>query len=208
MHPMAKRDYNRQDQFYQKAKAAGYRSRAAYKLIELDSAYHLFRAGMRVVDLGGWPGGWVQVARERVGEKGRIVAIDLVEIEPFGDPHTMTIQGDAADEQVLSETLLFLGGKADIVLSDMSPKLTGIREADIAGTAHCAELSFYLCGQLLAKGGSLVVKVFPSPDVDSLVAKGLRRSFQKVKRTSLDATRRSSDETYVICQGFSGEIPS
>lgn len=196
-------EYNRKDALYQKAKEEGYRSRAAYKLKELDSKYGLLKSGYKVLDLGAWPGGWMQVAQERVGAVGRIVGIDLVEIEDFGAENIKVVKGDARDEENLTKCTEFAGGPFNLVLSDMSPKLTGIREVDSAQTVACAELALFIAGKVLLKGGNLVMKVFKSNDTEVFV-KSLRPLFNKVARSELDSTRKTSNEFYLIALGFSG----
>jgi len=124
--------YERKDTFYKKAKREGYRARSAYKLIELNREFRLFRPGMRVVDLGAWPGGWVQVAAALVGQTGKVVGIDLVALEPFSFSQVTLLQGDATDPVQQEKMLVALGGSADIVLSDLAPKLSGIKEVDEA----------------------------------------------------------------------------
>src|SRR3954467_11345297 len=118
--------YERKDTFYKKAKREGYRARSAYKLIELNQEVHFLRPGMRVVDLGSWPGGWVQVAAEIVGRSGKVVGIDLVALEPLPFPQVTLLQGDATDPVQQERILASLGGLAEVLLSDMAPKLSGI----------------------------------------------------------------------------------
>ena len=155
-------DYNRKDHLYHKAKEEGFESRAAYKLIEIQQTYKVIPHGGHVLDVGAWPGGWTQVCLDIVGPKGAVTAIDLVPIESIGDPRCTCITGDARD---LEEILGHPGPCFDAVISDMSPKLTGIKEADQAGTVACAELALYVAQQLLKKGGSFVVKVFKGGQV-------------------------------------------
>lgn len=191
--------YDRKDLHYREAKAQGYRSRAALKLIELDDTYGILRSGLSVLDLGAWPGGWLQIAAERVGSAGRVVGIDLVAIDELSYPNVSLIQGDVRDDASISaikdanKRALF-----DVILSDMSPKLTGIREADIAGSVGCAELAAFVATQLLKPGGTLVIKVFKGGEVDTFVRE-IRKAFQKVIRSRLDTTRTSSNENYLIC---------
>jgi 23S rRNA (uridine2552-2'-O)-methyltransferase len=194
-------DYKRKDHLYQKAKDEGYRSRAAYKLKEIQAAYKIIQNGSRVLDVGAWPGGWVQVALGYVGECGSVTGIDLAELEPIDDPRVHLIHGDARDlETLLPDPTL----KFDCVISDMSPKLTGIREADQAGIVACAELALYVAERFLKKGGNLVVKVFKGNEVDAFV-KSARPMFNKLVRSELDATRNTSNEFYVIGLGFKGD---
>ncbi|MGH7769302.1 MAG: SAM-dependent methyltransferase, partial [Candidatus Binatia bacterium] len=124
--------YQPKDAFYRKAKKEGYRSRAAYKLLELGRRFHLIKPGDRVVDLGAAPGGWLQVAAELTGPKGKVVGIDLQPTQPFHEPNIVVLQGDATSEECAKKIAELLGGPVDCVLSDLAPKLSGIRDADIA----------------------------------------------------------------------------
>jgi 23S rRNA (uridine2552-2'-O)-methyltransferase len=195
--------YNRKDHFYQKAKEQGLRSRAAYKLLELNDKHHLFRPGFRVLDLGAWPGGWLQVAAEKVGHTGLAVGIDLVPIEPLGQPQAKTLTGNAKDPALLTEALHLAGGQFDAVLSDMSPKLSGIKEADRAAAIECAQIALDVCRLALKAGGQLVIKVFKSPETEVFVKK-MRSIFNKVTRSELDSSRKTSSEFYIIGHGYKG----
>ena len=193
--------YDRKDHFYKKAKEEGFASRAAYKLLELDKRFQLLKQGFRVIDLGAWPGGWLQVVSGKVGQNGMVIGIDLVPIDDFGIPNVKTITGDVGDEDKLLEAQLIAGGKFDLVLSDMSPKLSGIKEADRYAAVHCAELALFAAGKLLNKGGNLVIKVFKSNETEAFV-KTCRPLFNKVTRSELDSTRKTSNEFYLVCLGF------
>lgn len=190
--------YNRKDHLYQKAKDEGYRSRAAYKLLEIQKSYGLIRSGDKVLDVGAWPGGWCQVALEIVGRSGEVVGIDLVELDPIDDPRFRSITGDARDIEEL-----YPGGEPifDSVISDMSPKLTGIKEADQAGTVACAELALWVATKVLKENGSFVVKVFKGGQVEGFV-KTARPLFNKLVRTELKSTRNTSNEFYILGLGF------
>ncbi len=192
--------YNRKDHLYQKAKDEGYRSRAAYKLVELQQNHKLIQPGSHVLDVGAWPGGWTQVALEFVGPSGSVTGIDLVEMEPINDPRCTLITGDARDiESYLKNPEM----RFDVVMSDMSHKLTGIKEADQAAIVGIAELARYVAQQNLKKGGNFVVKVFKGSEVEGFV-KSTRPMFNKVLRSELKSTRNTSNEFYVIGLGFKG----
>jgi len=193
--------YNRKDHLYQKAKESGYRSRAAYKLKEIQTAYKIIQNGSSVLDVGAWPGGWVQVALEFIGPSGTVTGIDLQALEPFEDPRVRLIVGDARD---LGALLPDPAMRFDVVISDMSPKLTGIKEADQAGTVACAELALYVAQQHLKKGGNFAVKVFKGGEVEGFV-KLARPMFNKLVRSELQSTRNTSNEFYVIGLGFKGD---
>lgn len=196
--------YERKDAFYHKAKAQGLRSRAAFKLEDLDR--RVLRPGDRVVDLGCWPGGWLQVAARRVGESGRVVGVDLRRLDPLRLAAIRTVEGDVADEATLARVAQALEEPADVVLSDLSPKLTGIRERDEARASELVRLAFSVAGRLLRPGGSLVCKTFMNSDYAELLAEA-RRRFAEVATTRSQATRRGSAELYLIARGFRGGAP-
>ncbi len=191
-------EYNRKDHLYQKAKEEGYRSRAAYKLVEVQDAYKIIKSGNSVLDVGAWPGGWTQVALNYVGDSGSVTAIDLQALDPIDDPRCKLIAGDARD----LEQILGTGDPSfDVVVSDMSAKLTGIKEADQAAAVGCAELALYVAQQNLKQGGNFLVKVFKGGDVEGFV-KSTRPMFNKLLRSELKSSRNTSNEFYVIGLGF------
>jgi 23S rRNA (uridine2552-2'-O)-methyltransferase len=196
--------YKRKDGFYRRAKEAGYRSRAAYKLIELSRRHRLIRPGDRVVDLGAWPGGWLQVAAELVGPGGRVVGVDLVSINPVANPVATCLMGDVRDPSVQEEIARLIGSKVDVVLSDMAPKLTGVRATDVVRSAELAQVACQIGTHLLRSNGRLLLKTFVSPDTDALVA-ALRGSFAAVRRARPEATRSGSAEFYIVALGFQPE---
>lgn len=199
--------YNRKDHLYNRAKSEGYRSRAAYKLIELDQKFRFLRRGARVLDLGCWPGGWLQVAAEKVGSGGIVVGIDLAETEPLSSSNVHIVVGDAREDEILKRALQLAGGRFDAVISDMSPKHTGIKEVDQAGTAHCVELTAWVCGEVLKPGGTFLAKAFPSGDLDRSIPE-IRGAFSKFQRTVLKSTRKTSKEFYLFGSGFSSPVGS
>lgn len=195
--------YDRKDAHYKRAKAAGYRARSAYKLAELDDRFHLLRAGDRVVDLGTWPGAWVQVAAERVGSNGRVVGVDLVRADPLPSPNATFLVGDVRDPAVLTAVREALGGDASVVLSDMAPKLSGIRDADDARSTELAMAALDACPTLLRRDGCLLVKLFMNGDYPQVMER-MRTSFRQVKTTRPEASRRGSSELYALASGYSG----
>ena len=193
--------YQRKDAFHARAKAAGYRSRAAYKLLELSQRHRLIRPNDRVVDLGAWPGGWLQVAAQLSGAHGVVLGVDVVPIEPLGSPTVVCLQGDVTDTAVQAEIRRRTGGRVDVILSDMAPKLTGIRATDTARAERLARAAVNLAQQLLTPGGRLLLKLFSSPETDTLVAE-LRQCFTSVKLTRPAASRKGSAELYAIALGY------
>lgn len=196
--------YKRKDSFYNKAKSEGQRCRAFYKIEELDKKYKLFSKGMDVLDLGAWPGGWLQYSADKIGDNGLAVGIDLAEIKGFAEPNIKIYQGDVFDDVALEKMFSETRQRFDVVLSDLSPKLTGIREVDMCGAAALAGAALNIAKRVLKKDGSLIVKVFMSPEAQEFV-QSVRSVFKVCKREELDSSRRSSTEFYVVGMGFKGE---
>jgi 23S rRNA (uridine2552-2'-O)-methyltransferase len=193
--------YQRRDSYYARAKAAGYRSRAAYKLLQLSNRYHVIRPGDHVVDLGAWPGGWLQVAGELAGSHGRVVGVDVQPIDPIGPLHVSTIVGDVRDGAVEQTVRERCGGRVDVLLSDLAPKLSGVRDRDAARASELGDVALEVAQRLLAPGGRLVLKLFAGAEAGALMATA-RRAFQRVKLTKPEASRKESSEIYLVCQGF------
>jgi 23S rRNA (uridine2552-2'-O)-methyltransferase len=188
--------YQRKDSYYARAKASGYRSRAAFKLQELARKYQLIRRGDRVVDLGAWPGGWLQVAAELVGPHGLVVGVDLQPIERLNAGSVVTLVGDVADAAVEAQLVERCGARIDVVLSDMAPKLSGVRDRDQARAAELAELAVGFAENRLVPGGRLLVKVFSGAEQGALAA--ARRLFTTAKLTKPESSRKESSEMYLI----------
>ncbi|GIX08596.1 RlmE family RNA methyltransferase [Elioraea sp.] len=185
------------DPYVRAAQAAGYRSRAAFKLIELDDRFRLLRRGARVLDLGAAPGGWTQVAVERAGPD--VVAVDLLPIEPIAG--ATVLRGDLTDPAVAEAAVAALGGKADVVLSDMAPNTTGHAATDHLRIMALAEVATDVALQVLAPGGAFVCKVFQGGSERAMLA-ALKRRFASVRHAKPPASRKESAETYVVAQGF------
>ncbi len=200
-----KGQYERKDHLYHKAKEEGFRSRASYKLMELDKRFRLLYPGCRVLDLGAWPGGWIDVALKRVGSTGKVVGIDLVELDGFSTERVKLIVGDASDESILDQALASVGGSFDLVLSDMSPKLTGIKVADHAAAIGCSEIAFAAACRTLRAKANFATKVFKSNEAQEFY-KTIKPYFEEIKRCELEATRKSSNEFYLVCFGFKKEL--
>ncbi len=192
------------DPYVRKAHAEGYRSRAAFKLIEIDDRHKILKRGARVVDLGAAPGGWSQVAAERIGiEKGqgKIVAIDLLEIEPINGVEFE--QMDFNDEDAPDRLKAMLGGQADVVLSDMAANTIGHRQTDHLKIVALVEMAADFAREVLAPGGSFVAKVLQGGTEGELL-NALKRDFKSVKHIKPPASRKDSAELYVLATGFRG----
>jgi 23S rRNA (uridine2552-2'-O)-methyltransferase len=194
------------DPYVARAKHEGYRSRAAYKLIEIDERYHILRPGLKVVDLGAAPGGWSQVAVQRVGAshgKGTVIGIDLLEVEPIAGADIAVLDFLAEDApRRLAERL---GGKADVVLSDMAANATGHKKTDHLRIVGLVELAAEFACEILAPGGSFLAKVIQGGTEHALLAR-LKREFSVVRHVKPRASRADSAELYVLATGFRGAI--
>ena len=196
-------NYQPKDPFYRKAKKEGYRSRAAYKLLEINRRYKLLRPGNRVVDLGAAPGGWIQVAAELVGAKGIVIGVDLNPIVPFAEKNVLLLQEDISKPETALKINALLGGAADCVISDLAPHLTGIRDADVARALELFRYARDLAVRILAPGGNFLAKTFLAQETNGLVAE-LKPHFFSISRTRPEATRKASSEIYIVAQGFTG----
>ncbi|HJZ16434.1 MAG TPA: RlmE family RNA methyltransferase [Stellaceae bacterium] len=194
---------NRQlnDPYVAEAHRLGYRSRAAFKLIQLDERFHLLKPGMRVVDLGCAPGGWTQIAARRLGAQGRVIGVDLSATEPIEGAALLT--GDFRDADIAEHVHELLGGPADLVLSDMAAPATGHAATDHLRIVALAEEAFAFAESILKPGGAFVAKVFQGGAEGSLLA-ALKRAFAEVRHAKPAASRAESAETYVVARGFRG----
>lgn len=189
------------DPYVVKAKAAGYRSRAAFKLQEIDEKYHILAPGHRVVDLGCAPGGWTQIAVAKVGEKGKVVGCDLLEVEPI--PGATLIVKDFLEEDAPGVMKELLGGKAHLVMSDMAANTTGHTATDHIRIIHLCELAYDFAKEVLAPGGAFVCKVLKGGTERELL-KMMQQDFATVKHAKPSASRADSAESYVVAMGFRG----
>ena len=192
------------DPYVARARAEGYRSRAAYKLIELDDKFGFLKPGGRVVDLGAAPGGWCQVAVARTGGKGRVVGIDYLGMEPVdgADVLEMDFTGDAAPDRLKA----MLGGQADVVMSDMAAPTTGHRATDHMRIVALAEEALDFAEEVLAPGGAFLAKVLQGGSEKSLLDRS-KRNFAKVSHAKPAASRQDSAEMYVVATGYRGGRP-
>ena len=188
------------DPYVKQAQKDGYRSRSAYKLIELNEKDRLIRPGMRIMDLGSAPGGWSQVAGKLVGRKGRVLATDILPMD--GLPNVDFIQGDFTDDAIVQQLLAWLdGGKFDLIISDIAPNITGISSADQASSIYFLELALDTVCKTLKPGASFVAKMFQGSGSDQYV-KELRKHFEKVQIRKPAASRKESREVYLVAKGF------
>jgi 23S rRNA (uridine2552-2'-O)-methyltransferase len=187
------------DPFVVEAKARGYRSRAAFKLSEIDDRYHLFRRGARVVDLGCAPGGWMQIALERGA--GAVAGIDLLPVDPLAGADI--IEGDFTDPASGPRLIELLGGAPDIILSDMAPNTTGHRQTDHLRIIGLIEVAAAFAADVLKPGGLFVTKAFQGGETSVLLA-DLKRNFAEVRHVKPKASRAESSELYLLARGFRG----
>ena len=191
------------DPYVKRAQKDGLRSRASYKLMELNEKDKLIRPGMLIIDLGSAPGGWSQVAGKLVGEKGRVVATDILPMDPLDNVDF--IQGDFTDDAVFQQILAALDGKQpDLIVSDIAPNISGIAAADQASSMYLVELTLDMVRQVLKPGGNYAVKVFQGEGFDQFV-KDVRTSFEKVMIRKPEASRPRSREVYLVGKGFKGD---
>lgn len=187
------------DEYVQRAQREGWRSRAVYKLAELDQKYRLLKPGMAVVDLGAAPGGWSQYAARVLGAKGRIIALDILPMDSL--PGVVFIEGDFRDEAVLARLEVELGGQAiDLVMSDMAPNISGMGAVDQPRAMYLVELAVDFARQHLRAGGTFVAKVFQGEGFDALV-QDLRQDFERVVVRKPKASRPRSREVYLVATG-------
>jgi 23S rRNA (uridine2552-2'-O)-methyltransferase len=214
--------YQRKDRFHQRAKREGFRSRAAYKLTEIQASHRLLRPGQRVADLGCWPGGWLEGAAKFVGPKGRVVGVDRAEVDPpILLANVTALVGDLEDADMAARLTAALGNAgrvesqgagaredvarlADVVLSDAAPKLTGVRETDRANEERLLEAIEALLPKLLVRGGSFVIKILEGPEAQE-IDRRIRKTFQKAKTVKLQSTRKGSTEKYLVARGYLGD---
>ena len=190
------------DPFVKKAQVDGYRSRASYKLLEINAKDKLIQPTMTVMDLGSAPGGWSQVATDLVGHKGRVIASDILPMDAVAGVEF--IQGDFTENTVFEEIMTVLGdAKVNVVISDMAPNISGVNAADQAASMYLIELALDMASQVLKPKGSFVAKVFHGGGYDGYV-KAVREQFDKVVVRKPDSSRARSREVYLVGKGFRG----
>jgi 23S rRNA (uridine2552-2'-O)-methyltransferase len=190
------------DHYVMKAKEEGYRSRACYKLMEIDDKDKLIKPGMTVVDLGSAPGGWSQVAAKRVGDHGLVVASDILPMD--GIAGVTFLKGDFTEEAVFDELMTILGNRpVDLVISDMAPNMSGLSAVDQPSAMYLVELALDMARQVLKPGGNYAAKVFQGEGFDEYL-KDMRSSFQKVVTRKPESSRARSREVYLVAKGYKG----
>ncbi|SUZ61334.1 uncharacterized protein METZ01_LOCUS14188 [marine metagenome] len=190
------------DVYVKKSKEEGYRSRASYKLLEIQRRDMLFKSGMTVLDLGAAPGGWSQVAAELVGKRGRVLASDILPMDSIANVEF--VQGNFAERQVLDELLNRLSGaRADLVISDMAPNMSGIKDIDQPQVMYLAELALDMTKSVLKPGAYFLVKVFQGEGFESF-RQELRKNFDTVKTRKPKASRPKSHEIYLLAGDYAG----
>lgn len=188
------------DPYVKRAQTEGWRSRAVFKLEEIDRAEKLLKPGLVCLDLGAAPGGWSQYARARVGSRGRVIASDILPMEALAGVEF--VQGDFREEEVLSRVLALLPeGQVDVLLSDMAPDMSGVDVSDQARSMHLSELALEMAGRVLKRGGDALIKVFQGRGFEELV-KGARGEFGRVKLVKPPASRSRSAEMYLLAMKF------
>ncbi|MGB3623952.1 23S rRNA (uridine(2552)-2'-O)-methyltransferase RlmE [Ketobacter sp. MCCC 1A13808] len=190
------------DVYVKRAQEQGWRSRAAFKLLEIQEKDKLFKPGMTVLDLGAAPGGWSQVAIKLVGSKGLVIASDILEMAPIAE--VQFLQGDFREQEVYQQLLEIIGNRpVDLVISDMAPNMSGVTAVDHPRGMYLVELAQEMARQVLKKNGDFLVKVFQGPGIDQF-RKGMQHDFQKLITRKPDASRARSKEVYLLGKGFKG----
>lgn len=192
----------KKEHFYKKAKKEGYRSRASYKLKQLNDKYGVLKPSDIVVDLGAAPGGWLQVAREKVGEDGFVLGVDLEEIEELDHPNVRSIQDDITDEETKNRIRENLPDAPNVILSDASPDISGIWDVDHARSIDLSRNALNLAQEFLVPGGNVLIKVFQGEFFEDLL-NDVEKCFEFHKSSKPEASRKESAEIYIIGKGFS-----
>jgi len=189
----------RRDYYRNLAKNTGYRSRSAYKLLQLNRSYRMFRPQYTVIDIGSAPGGWLQVAKQQVGDHGIVVGIDIAKVQPIEG--VTILRGSIVDTSIFSTVLKIVGARADIILSDLSPNMSGIWDLDHNRQISLTRSALVMALKLLRRGGTSVFKVFEGESLDGLKQE-LKNHFQRVYINKPKASRQKSSEQYIVCFGF------
>ena len=189
----------RRDQYRKLAKENNYRSRAVYKLSQLNKSYHILKRGMKIVDIGSAPGGWLQLASKVVGKEGMVIGVDLKSIDPI--PNVITINGDVDDTETLNLILKYLDGKADLVLSDLAPNVSGLWEIDHLKQINITRKALEITKKILRVDGNALYKLFQGETTPEFIV-DTKRIFSNVIITKPDASRKQSSEIYLLCKRY------
>ncbi len=189
------------EHYYKMAKKQQYRSRASYKLLQINKRFKIIKPQDKVVDLGAAPGGWSQVALEAAGEEGLVIGVDIEWIRPFDEENYLTVRGDFTDEEIITQIKSLLHGMAQVVISDASPKLSGIKDIDNFKSADLADNALKVCDHLLMHSGNFIMKVFQGSEFDNII-KNIKERFKIVKTTKPPSSKKGSVEMYVVAKGF------
>ena len=189
------------DPYYKRAKQEDYRSRASYKLKQLDKKFKIIKEGNTVVDLGAAPGGWSQVALEKVGEEGMVVGVDLNRFKKFHEENYYGMRGDFTTPEVQEKIMKIIGGRAKVVMSDASPSLSGIKNIDQLRSIDLTNAVIGIADNILEAKGNLVMKVFQGPEYKQMLD-SLKGKYRQVKTTKPPSSRKKSSEMYVVGLGF------
>jgi 23S rRNA (uridine2552-2'-O)-methyltransferase len=189
------------DGYRKMARELGYRSRAAFKLLQLNRRYGLLKRGDVVVDLGAAPGGWLQVARQKVGEEGFVLGVDILPIRPLPYENVLTLVADITEEQTAMLILQSLPKKADVVLSDASPQISGVWEIDHLRSVELCRSTLRICEKVLRVGGNALIKIFQGKEFNSFFSE-FSKKFDFAKVSKPEASRRGSAEIYLVGKGF------
>jgi 23S rRNA (uridine2552-2'-O)-methyltransferase len=188
--------------YYKKAKKENYRSRASYKLLQLNKKFKVIRKGDQVVDFGAAPGGWSQVALEAIGEKGLVIGVDLQRIKPFEDTDNfIALKGDFTSKETMKRVVEILDGSADVILSDASPQLTGIKDVDQARSLLLVESVLDAGEKILKDNGVMLMKIFQGENFPRLL-KDFKKRFKTVKTTKPPSSRKKSVEMYIFAKNY------
>lgn len=187
----------KKDPYYKRAKSENYRSRASYKLKQLDKKYKIMKEGNTVVDLGAAPGGWSQIALEKVGEEGIVVGVDLNHIKPFEEDNYYRIRGDFTTEEVQNKIMNIIDGQTQVLISDASPSLTGIKDIDHLRSIDLINTVVSIADNILLPGGNMVMKIFQGPYYKETVDM-LKKKFKILKTTKPPSSRKKSKEMYIV----------
>ena len=188
----------RKDYYRKLAKNEGFRSRSAYKLLQLNKSYHFLKKGSRVLDIGSYPGGWLQVARSEVGNSGLVIGTDIKQIENLKD---VLFLNYSVEDPALQEYLITHIRHIDVVLSDLSPNISGIWEIDHIKQINLSRIAFHVAGRVLQNGGTGIFKLFDGEMLKDFINE-LSNQFQRIKLSKPVASRQSSSEMYIVCSGY------